>query len=176
MVFFTLKVFGILETYSGVRDFYPRSASHRVNTGICVCFYRLYSRRVRRARRRARLVGRGRRASPASVVPRAPLPLEARSRVDNAATVTALRPDTYQSIATATDSTMRALRVAGDIRFENRGLRGALEDTPIRVRIHSQLPADRVPDILWDDRHTARLSIEAHQLVAVEAPEQSIEL
>ena len=40
---------------------------------------------------------------------------------------------------------MRALRVAGDL--EVRGLRGALDDTPIRARIRRQLPVDRVPDI-----------------------------
>ena len=40
---------------------------------------------------------------------------------------------------------MRALRVAGDP--EVRGVCGALDDTPIRVRLHRQLPEDRVPDI-----------------------------
>ena len=50
---------------------------------------------------------------------------------------------------------MRALRVAGGL--EVRGLCGALDGTPIRVRLHRQLPAGRVPDILGDDRHTAQL-------------------
>ena len=92
---------------------------------------RLYCRRVRR---RLRLVRRGRGVSPALMMPHAPLPLEARSGVANAAIVTAFRPDTHLSIATATDPNMRALRVAGDP--EVRGLCGALDDTPIRVRLH----------------------------------------
>ena len=40
---------------------------------------------------------------------------------------------------------MRALRVAGDP--EVRGLRGAPDDTPMRVRLQRQLPADRVPGV-----------------------------
>ena len=41
---------------------------------------------------------------------------------------------------------MRTLRVAAVL--GNRGLRGALDDTPIRVRLHRQLPADHVPNII----------------------------
>ena len=78
------------------------------------------------------------------------------------------------SNATATDPTTRALRVAGDL--VNRGLRGALDDTPTRIRLHRQLPADRTPDILGDERHTARLIIGAHRLVAAKAPGQPTEL
>ena len=83
------------------------------------------------ARRRSRLVGRGRDASPASMMPRAPLPLEARSRLANAAIVTAFRPATHLSIAAATDPNMRAFRAAGDL--EARELFGALGDTSNRV-------------------------------------------
>ena len=92
-------------------------------------------------------------------MPRAPLPLEARGGVANAVIVTAFRPETHLSIATASGPNMRALcvRVAGDP--EVRGLCGAPDDTPIRVRLYRQLHVDRVPDILGDDRHTARLNI-----------------
>ena len=107
------------------------------------------------ARRRSRLVGRGRDASPASMMPRAPLPLGTHSGVTNATIVTVFRPDTHPSIDTETDPNMRAIRVAGDPKVP--GLCGALADTPIRVRLHHQLPADRVPDILGDDSRTARL-------------------
>ena len=41
--------------------------------------------------------------------------------------------------------------------LEVRGLCAALDDTLIRVRLHRRLPVDRVPDILGDDRRTARL-------------------
>ena len=85
----------------------------------------------------------------------APLPLEARSVVANAAIVTAFRPGTYLSFATATDPNMRALRVrvAGDP--EVRGLCGALDNTRIRVRLHRQLPVGRVPDIVENNKHVA---------------------
>ena len=94
------------------------------------------------------------------MIPRAPLPLEARScsRVANAPIVrfTAFRPDTPLSIATATDPNMRAIRIAGDP--EVRRPCGALDNAPIRVILHRQLPVGRVPDILGDDRRTVRLS------------------
>ena len=46
---------------------------------------------------------------------------------------------------------MRALRIAGDL--EVRGGCGAHDDTPIRVRLHRQLPVDidRVTDMLGGD-------------------------
>ena len=84
------------------------------------------------------------------------LPLGPRSGVANAAIVTALRPDTHMSLATATDDqNMGAPHVASDL--EVRGLCAAMGDTPIRVRLHRQLPPDRVPNNLGDDRQTARL-------------------
>ena len=51
---------------------------------------------------------------------RAPLPREARSKVTNAAIVTAFRSDTHQSNAAVTDPNMRVRRAAGDL--EIRGL------------------------------------------------------
>ena len=107
------------------------------------------------ARRGSRLVGRGSDTSPASMIPRAPLPLGAHSGVSNTTIVTAFRPGTHLSIATATDPNIRALRVAGDT--EVRGLCEALYDTPIRVRLHHQLPADRISDVPGVNRRTARL-------------------
>ena len=56
------------------------------------------------------------------------------------------------------------------------GLRRTLGDTPIRVRLHCQPHAGRVPDIIGGDRHTARLNNGAHHLLAAEVPEQPTEL
>ena len=84
-----------------------------------------------------------------------------------------LRPETHLSISITTNPNRCAPRVADAL--EVRGLCGTQDDAPTRVRLHRQLPADRVPDILGDDRH-ARLNIGAHRSVTAEAPEQSIEL
>ena len=90
-------------------------------------------------------------------MPRVPLPPETRCGVANTVItiVTALRPATHLSTATATDPDMRALHVAGDLEVGR--LCGTLDDTPIRVRLHRQLPSGRVPDILGGGRRTARL-------------------
>ena len=90
-----------------------------------------------------------------TMIPRAPLPL---------ATLF------YNFLPQPARIGARSRRVAGNL--EVSGLRGALDDTPICVRLHRQLPVGRVPGILGDDRHTAWINLGAHLLVAAKVHEQ----